>query len=309
MSDAGDHDTTLPEVGPWAQDKLDRLRRYLAAYTTILSAPRQQRWCRGFVYVDAFAGAGRAVIRRERSTGDTATATELFELDPAGAQDALRVIDGSPRVALSTQPPFTHYVFIERDPGRAAHLQALAQELGNSQRVRVAQEDCNAYLLDRMVQHPRVDWRYWRAVVFLDPFGMQVPWSTIEGLGSTGAIEVFINFPMGMAIQRLLKRSGELSPGVRAKLDAYFGTTDWHAQAFRTIEGLFGNMEEKAEDAGDRLVTWHRDRLAGAFGHVSAPHLVRNSRGGHLYYLIHAGPNATGARIASYVLGDERVRR
>jgi three-Cys-motif partner protein len=56
----------------------------------------------------------------------------------------------------------------------------------------------------------RVDWRKWRAVVFLDPFGMQVPWKTIAALAQTAAIEVFLNFPVGMSIQRLLKRSGDL---------------------------------------------------------------------------------------------------
>ena len=42
-------------------------------------------------------------------------------------------------------------------------------------------------------------------MVFLDPFGMQVPWSTIEALAKTKAMELIINFPLGMAIQRLLR--------------------------------------------------------------------------------------------------------
>lgn len=198
-------------------------------------------------------------------------------------------------------------VFIERDADRVRHLNTLGAELGPPGRVRVISEDCNAFLNERLITNPPVDWSEWRAVVFLDPFGMQVPWSTISGLGGTGAFEVFINFPVGMAIQRLLKRSGTFTDKERAKLDDYFGSPDWRQQLYETQPGLFGDVEEKLAGSGNRLVTWYRDRLRAAFGHVSAPHLVRNSRGGHLYYLIHAGPNATGARIASDVLGDERV--
>ena len=55
----------VPEVGPWAEDKLECLRRYLSAYTTIL---RKQRF-KGYVYVDAFAGAGTAKIRKKFEGG------------------------------------------------------------------------------------------------------------------------------------------------------------------------------------------------------------------------------------------------
>ena len=41
-------------------------------------------------------------------------------------------------------------------------------------------------------------------------------------------MEVFLNFPVGMAIQRLLKRSGQFSARERNKLDRYFGTSEWY---------------------------------------------------------------------------------
>jgi len=40
-------------VGPWAADKLDRLGKYLSAYTTIM---KDQDWCERFYYIDAMAG-------------------------------------------------------------------------------------------------------------------------------------------------------------------------------------------------------------------------------------------------------------
>ena len=60
--------TEPPDVGPWAQEKLDCLRKYLHAYTTILS---KQRWPKGYFYIDAFAGTGRSKVRRQ-NTEDSA---------------------------------------------------------------------------------------------------------------------------------------------------------------------------------------------------------------------------------------------
>lgn len=79
-----------------------------------------------------------------------------------------------------------------------------------------------------------------RGVVFLHPFGMHGPWSTIAELGRTGAIEVFINFPDGMAIQRLLKRSGEFSSKERVRFDDCFGNDEWYNMRYKLDSGLFG---------------------------------------------------------------------
>ena len=50
----------LPQVGPWAREKLDHLRRYLVEYTKkILS---KQPWCEQYIYIDAFAGSGEGTI-------------------------------------------------------------------------------------------------------------------------------------------------------------------------------------------------------------------------------------------------------
>lgn len=50
-------------VGPWAEDKLDRLRKYLSAYTTMMKG--QSSWCEGYHYIDAFAWPGEHQLRDE----------------------------------------------------------------------------------------------------------------------------------------------------------------------------------------------------------------------------------------------------
>lgn len=285
----------LPEVGPWATDKLDRLRRYLSAYTKIMS---KQTWAAGYVYIDAFAGGGRARIRGRGApqSNQITVLGQEFRSD----EEAREILDGSPRVALQIEPPFTRYVFLETDAGKLTALESLSSEYEGRRNVRIRSGDCNRYLLSTI---ERVDWKKWRAVVFLDPFGMQVPWETIAGLAKTRAIEAFLNFPVGMSIQRLLKRSGVFSDRERRKLDEYLDDPEWFNLVYSESPGLFGPIQKKEHDAERRLVEWYRDRLKQAFGYASSPHLVVNSHGGHLYFLIFAGPNETGARIASHVLG------
>ena len=292
------------EVGPWARDKLERLRKYLNAYTTIM---RKQQWCQGYVYVDAFAGPGRHRLRKREPEASGASVQAVLIEVSRHAQDAheqREFVAGSPRVALEIEHPFTWYVFIEKSADRIKRLWQLQKEFGETRNIVIRRNDCNRYLLHRLIEHPKVDWSRWRALVFLDPFGMQVPWSTIEALGRTRAIEILLNLPVGMAIQRLLLRSGRFTARQRRKLDGYFGSPDWYEVLYRKEPDLFGEENPiKVDASGKALLEWYRRRLCKVFGYVSKACLIRNTRGGHLYYLLLASPNPTGARIASDILG------
>lgn len=229
---------------------------------------------------------------------------DLLEEAGAGATvaaaDLAEWINGSPRVALQIPDPFTHYIFIEAADDRVAKLNQIREEHSSTRSIEIRQEEANAALLGLI--RDKTFHAKSRAVVFLDPFAMQVPWSTIEALGRTKTVEVIINFPLGMAIQRLLTRSGEMMPGWESTLDEYFGSRDWREQAYEKSVGLFENQVAKRRDAGKRLTEWYCERLAATFGFVSTPRLVRNTRGAHLYYLIWAGPHKAGLRGADHIL-------
>jgi three-Cys-motif partner protein len=283
-------------VGPWAREKLDALGQYLDFYTKVL---KNQHWCRGTIYVDAFAGTGRSKIRRRITVPIADDLLDALDL-PADAE-ADEYVRGSPRVALDIANPFGRYVFIERDFRRAAELQQLIQEYGEGYRIEVrqgtAEEELDALLRGDLGK------RGYRAVVFLDPFGMQLSWAMIERLAATKSIEVFINFTLGMAIQRLLVRSAEIPAGWRETLDRFFGSPDWFDQTYEESADLFGPKTQKQHGSGKRLLEWYRGRLRSAFGHVSPARLIRNTNGGHLYYLIWAGPHAKGLVGAQHILG------
>ena len=285
------------EVGPWAREKLTCLKKYLEAYTKIL---RKRAWCKRYFYIDAFAGPGLLRVRQQTSNPD-----QLPLLDVASVatndQGAREYIVGSPRVALDIEHPFTDYIFIEKDEARGRQLRALAEQYQGKTRVHVRNVDCTDYLRE-LVGSDQQRWRKERGVVFLDPFGMQVPWETIAAIGETKAIEVFINFPVGMAIQRLLPRSGEFTRQQRQKLDTYFGTDEWFDLLYQSCGDLLGESLVKEPGSGDKLVKWYRRRLKDAFGYASAAREVQSQTGHPLYYLIFAGPNKTGAGIADKVL-------
>jgi three-Cys-motif partner protein len=73
------------EIGYWSEIKLDIIREYAKAYSTILSAQTALR----HIYIEAFAGAGVHLSRR----------TQDF-------------VAGSPWNALNVKPPFSEYHLI-----------------------------------------------------------------------------------------------------------------------------------------------------------------------------------------------------
>lgn len=296
-------------VGPWARDKLDRLGKYLNAYTTIL---KNQKWCRGYHYIDAFAGPGSHEVR---SNDHGAEETRIWRDDSAAGElsddDQRQFIAGSPQIALDLKFPFTSYVFVEKSVARVAKLEGLRAKYGASRRILIRQEDCTKYLKEKVAENPRIDWKSNRAVVFLDPFGMQVEWDTIDSLARTQAIEIFLNFPVGMAIQRfLLRRPENIDEALRKRLDIYFGSPLWFDTVYQKQKTLFGDQTKKVEASGIALLRWYRQRLLTVFSHVSNAALIRNTRGGHLYHLLLASHNKNGVKIANDIIlsAGETVR-
>ena len=285
----------VPEVGPWAREKLEALASYLDFYTKVL---KNQHW--RTIYLDAFAGGGRSVVRPEErsdhSTGD------LFIDDHSSDADMRELIDGSPRVALGVANPFDRYVFADPDPARAIELKALQQEFLETREI-VALQTTAAEGIAWVAAQP-ISRITHRGIAFLDPFGANLDWASVQKLADTKLFEVVINFPLGMALQRMLPNNGEVPPSWAAKLDCYFGSREWFGEVYvAKLGGLFVEKGfEKRADYSERLLQLYRTSLEQAFGHVSKPRQIRNTRGVPLYYLVWAGPHKTGLKGANYIL-------
>lgn len=280
------------EVGPWAKEKLDALARYLEFYAAVL---KNQAWCRT-VYFDGFAGGGRAAVRQQ---GQTSEPLALFEEERAIAAEERELIDGSPRIALGITNPFHRYVFVDPDPVRTAELRLLQEEHGD----KVVVLDCTAtegvdWLLQQNIKKSTH-----RGVAFLDPFGAKLDWASVQQLADTGLFEVFINFALDMGIVRVLTNSADLPEAWVARLDRYFGGHEWFDEVYHRPSELFGSGSlQKRPDYRERLLKLYRGKLKDAFGYVSTPRLIRNTRGAPLYYLLWAGPHRKGLEGADYIL-------
>jgi three-Cys-motif partner protein len=295
-SDSG----TEPEVGPWAAEKLDALERYLDFYTKVLKNQRFKT-----IYLDAFAGGGRARIRPTSVTSQGA----LFDPNdyPEFAEAEVKAfVEGSPRRSLRIPNPFDAYIFIDADPARASTLEALKGEFPD-RKITVRNGDAGEQIAWALTYREHLKGR--RGVAFLDPFGAHLPWASVVNLAKTRVFEVLVNFPLDMCINRLLKRDADIPPSWLEQLNTFF-PEDWWQEAYTQdfAANLFGTPNEseptwlKRDDARKRLLAFYLRHLKAAFGHVSAPRLIRNTRGHPLYYLIWAGPHPAGLKGADYIL-------
>lgn len=262
-------------IGAWSRDKLELLGKYLQAYVTIF---KNQEWCRGYYYIDAFAGSGK----------------------PQDA-DAQEYIDGSPLVALRLDPAFSEYFFVEISSWRVERLQKLVRTYPNKQ-IQIFQGDSNKILVDEII--PKIRYAdFKRGFIFLDPCGMQVEWKTIEKIAETRSLEIFLNFPL-MALNRSVLRSRfyELSETHIERMNRFWGSDRWIEEIYSEQTNLFGEVEwEKSVSKARELANIFKNRLEEVFDYVSEALVMRNSRNAPLYCLFYAGHNATGKKITNNI--------
>jgi three-Cys-motif partner protein len=280
--------------GDWTSSKLEILGEYLKGYTTAL---KNQPFRTG--YIDAFAGTGYRAL-----AGDDSVDLVFPDL-AADAPQAL--LDGSARIALKTEPRFNKYVFIEQNAQRCSALEGLKAEFpALAPDIEVRRGDANAEIKELCSKN----WASRRAVLFLDPYGAQVEWTTIEAVAATKAIDLWLLFPLGIGVNRLLTRSGEIPASWRKRLDLLLGTEDWY-DAFYKVEPaptLFDNSETRVMKATtDTIGRYFNDRLRTVFAGVAEePRVLLNSANCPLYLLCFAVGNPRGAgpalRIANHLL-------
>lgn len=284
--------------GDWTTEKLKRVQEYLRAYVIAL---KRQKF--HLLYIDAFAGTGYRTLRHDDNQA------ELLFPDLV-LPDSENFVNGSARNALEVNPPFNEYIFIEKDPVRCTELEKLRNEFPLlSGSIQIVNAEANSYLLDlcRGVEWMR---RGRRAVLFLDPFGMQVEWNTIQAIAETHAIDLWILFPLGIGVNRLLRRDGNIEPAVRNRLDLLFGTNNWYDVFYETstTEDLFGEQTLTRKVGNfESIARYFVDRLRTVFAGVAEnPLPLYNSRNNPLYLLCFAAGNPRGApialRIAQHIL-------
>jgi len=291
--------------GEWTREKLVCVRRYLDAYAQVMKNQHHfMTW-----YIDAFAGGGYVELRDAEPSE--------FDVYADDAEASFSLLTGSALQALKVEPPFDRFEFIENDSTRARTLAELCG--ANAQLsgcVNLYNDDANTVL-------PRICENFLpndRGVLFLDPFGMNVDWTTLEAVARTECLDVWYLVAIS-AVNRMLPRTGQFPEGWREKLTRYFGTTDWQAAFYPPKSAqptLFDEVGDAETDDGSatkaanyRTITaFILQRLKSIFrgGVANNPKILLSHNGSPQFLLCFAVSNPSPAasepalRIAKYIL-------
>jgi three-Cys-motif partner protein len=289
--------------GDWTTSKLRCLDKYLRAYTRALSKQNFETW-----YIDSFAGTGWLTLKQteeeEKKNIVAESQGSLFNLiEKPKSKESL---DGSARLALKVSPSFNKYFFIEKSPTRFNELKKLETEFSDKE-ILFSNSDANIYLRELCES------RNWikegvRAVLFLDPYGLNVSWETLKIIAETQAIDLWYLFPFGIGLNRLLTVDGNIKPSHRLIIDNVLGESDWYDAFYKTntYSNLFesGILTEKNADF-ETIRQYLIGRLKTLFpGVADNPKLLYNNKKNPLYLLCFASANPKGAKLAIKIAQD-----
>ncbi len=270
--------------GDWTREKLGILEAYLDAYTTALKN-------RPFhlVYLDAFAGTGR--IMRDSGPGYETDEGDSRSFIMGSAERALRVDDRQ----------FDRLVFVEKDAARHRQLCELCDRYPdrNTQPLR---DDANTFLSNL----GQSQYGNWRGVLFVDPFGTQLAWSTVERVARLERLDMWLLFPVG-AIGRMLPRSrnpDEVEAKWVDRLNTVFGGDSWRTlYSPSSQQSLFGDETIERERGVEGLLNIYMTRLQGVFRSrlLQGSRTLKNSRNSPLFEFIFCAGHPKGASIAKRI--------
>jgi three-Cys-motif partner protein len=267
------------EIGYWSEIKLDIVKEYSVAYSTILSAQTAPRFYH--VYIDAFAGAGVHISKTK-----------------------IDYVPGSPLNALNVKPPFREFHLIDLDHKKIASLKEIVKGRAD---VRVYEGDCNDILLKDVF--PKVLFKdYRRGLCLLDPYGLHLNWEVIQTAGQMKTIDMFLNFPVADINRNVLWRNPE---GVHhadiERMNAFWGDDSWRRIAYSAEFDLFGFEEKVDNETVANAFRIGLQKVAG-FSHVARPIPMRNSRGATVYYLFFASQKPVAKDIIEQIFDKYREK-
>jgi len=269
----------IDSIGYWSEVKLDIVRKYAAAYSTILAAQRSPPLTH--VYVDAFAGSG---VHYSRAKGE--------------------YVPGSPVNALLVDPPFKEYHFVDVEQGK---LEMIRDIVGVRSDVYIHRGDANKVLPEEVFPRMRYE-DYRRGLCLLDPYAMHYRWEVVRAAGAMRTIELFLHFPIGAMNRNVLRHDrGSVAESQLALMDAFWGDGSWREVAYTKDEDLFRHETKVTNDVVAKAYQSRLKTIAG-FKYVPEPIPMRNANGATIYYLCFAAQKPAAADIVEDVFNTYRDR-
>jgi len=276
--------TEYDEIGIWSEVKLAIIKKYAAAYTKIMQSQRTNIPSLSWIYVDAYAGPGYHFSKERQE-----------------------FVEGSPLIALNTDPPFDQYHFIDSDVDRARKLRELAGERSD---VFIYSDDCNKVLRQQIF--PRAQFRdYKRALCLLDPYNIDLEWAVIEAADKSGSIELFVNLMIMDINRNALRKDPDKSIASKmAQLTRLWGDESWKDAGYDKVTDLFDQLHSH-KVPNERFAESFRRRLheKAGFKHVPTPMPMKNKTDSIIYYLYFASQNQTGMKVVNDIFDDYRTRQ
>ncbi|MER9125417.1 three-Cys-motif partner protein TcmP [Mesorhizobium sp. M0959] len=287
---AADH-----EFGNLSTDlKLSLVEGYLSSFTQALQSKFPELW-----YIDAFAGTGERTVKIAGSA-----ATDML---PA-IEERIERRRGSARIALDVSPKFSRYIFMDKKKRHCVALNELAKEYPG-RAIEIVRGDANAAIQAELAAQR---WVGKRAVMFLDPYGMDVAWSTLEAIRKTEAIDVWYLVSLAGLFRQATHDPKNLTADKRAALTRMLGTDEWEDAWYKREQNtdMLGQVDETYQRIADvsAMEQFVGKRLAGLFPKVLPPRRLRNDRGVPIFSLFLAisnpEPKAIGlaTRIGNHIL-------
>ena len=139
-------------------------------------------------------------------------------------------------------------------------------------------------------------------------------WETIEAIARTRGIDLWYLFPLASAVNRLLRRDGQINDSLRSRLTNVFGTEEWFKEFYSPIDcyTLFGNIESMQKNTDFTAIKkFLIKRLKGIFAGVAEnPLELKNSKNVPIFLFCFAAGNPNGKKlalkIAEYILNSEK---
>jgi three-Cys-motif partner protein len=199
--------------GAWTEEKLQRVEKYLIAFQTAL---KKQRF--DLVYIDAFCGRGEVPVR----------GGEVLPLLNEGRKFSV----GSARRAILLEQPFDRYHFIDASEEATSELQnwISIERPHLLDRVHFHIGDVNAQL---PIVLSKLSKKSERAVLFLDPFGMQINWETMREVAES-FLDLWYLVPT-MALNRMVSGKRDMPTSWETRLDTFLGTQSWRQNWYEKV--------------------------------------------------------------------------
>jgi len=280
--------------GSWTESKLEAFSKYVAAYLNILR--KHPQW--QTIYFDGFAGSGSKESDEKNEIYEQLTITEEEESVYKGSAERI--------LSFPNNLSFDWYYFIDT---KEESLRKLENKLSEYQKIKkntfqFKTGDCNKWVLE--LSKTMKNNEKFAALVFLDPFGMQIKWESIQSLKNTRT-DIWILVPTGVIVNRLLDRNGELK--CSAKLQSFFGLSEEEIRKEFYEKNpqltLFGDVETtmKISKPIEKIANLYSKRLKTIWENVvESPLVLKNSKNVPIFHLVFASNNPTAVKIAKDII-------